>query len=563
MAIDRHRWAKRVATLLVVILVVVLLAVLASSYVLKNRTSAGDSAKGPFAAEPGMTRAITPATYGVKSFVPLLGTGNSTAPVGYEHARVMAGVTDSGASVLIGLGDTARATWQTSLTGPLVTCSAVADGDQLPCLVKSSTGSLVAVIDLKTGAARWIWEDDQVYMNLTVNGDHNVVLLGEDMSLTAISMTGVMVSEPMISQGAAEKQWTPDTKGCPVGASSTIVPEAFKQLSSTMYLVSHGGINTLVDVSNNQVIAAIPGTILHDDKDETGRWVIAPQGGCTPAAVVTPSRNRIQLLPEDVSVPVPSDRSIPEVVLRGGRLHMINWDGPAVGRQAYPPLSLSFNGAPRMASTDKIGVVAGDSVVTAFTKDHGRELWDLDVEVHDMRIADDILIVNTKDGHVMGVGLATGMKLWDLPDSALGHLSLPDEQTIAIDSQTGMFQWKAGAESSDGESAVNAGAGASVGDVAPGITYSTSTCVRVRKQEGDENRYSALSVPLDCSLGGAEPVVGILAAETKPRGGDIADYLSTCQSSFPRTVSVLTVTSPRADGSISALCLGNPAEKGR
>lgn len=559
MAMTRKRALGLALVILIVIVALIAAGLTFGSSLLRSKgTSAQAPATGPFSQEPNLREAVTPATFDMRSFVPVLGTGNSTGPVTYGKTRVMAGTTSSGATVLMGIGDGARATWETSLDGPLVACSWITDGTTLPCLVKSSTGSLVATIDVTTGVAKWIWEDTENYANITLNGDKEIVLLGDDMSITRISQEGVLLAEPMLRQAAADKTLTPDTSGCKLGAASLTTPEAFRQLSPTMYLVSHGGLNSFINITNNQVIGAVPGTTLFSPNDPSGRWVVAPSGGCAPAAVITPGRNRVQMLPDDVSVPVPVDHTIPKVVIRSGHLHTMNWDGPTIGRRAYSSLPVAFEGTPVIADTDRFGVVAGDNVVTAFSKESGTELWSESIAAHDVRIAGDVIIVVDKDGQVRGINLMSGSEQWTASQAALGSLTTSDD-AFSVASQQGLYQWRAGSS----EGAVLSGAAASVGEISPGISYSPSICVRVAKIEGQENHYTARTTPVDCHLEGAEPIVGVVTTDRVGRGKDPGDYLKACEDRFPTSVSMVTLTSPRVDASLSAICTGNPALAGR
>ncbi|MBD3689264.1 hypothetical protein H8R18_06930 [Nanchangia anserum] len=544
----------RVWTIVTILVVIALIGacIVAGKWLLAKKANPDAvAASGVFAEEPHLREQVTPGDFDLDAFVPVLGTGNTTQPVSYGDARIMAGATKKGESVLIGLGEGARASWQTSLGGPLIACAAQAQGQSLPCLVKSSTGTLVALVDVGTGIAKWIWEDGQAYINVAVGADNAILLLGSDLSITPINAEGTLTGEPMLSQQPTSPDLVPDSSSCRLGAATIDAPEAFRALSPTMYLITHGGLNTFITIANNQVVGAVPGTLLTQPADKGGRIVVAPSAGCAPAAVVTPGRNRVQLLPADVSVPIPVDHSLPSLVIRSGEFHAINWTGPSVGRPAYASLAMTIEGTPRLAETKDVEVVAGDHVMTAFSRQRGAELWSVSVDAHDLRIGEDVVIVNTTSGEVRGYGLTSGALEWSLPDNALGMLTL-NEAAFTVSSENGLFTWAGGGET---PARVATGAAASQGEVSPGITYSAQTCVRTTAADGST---AVTTVPVDCGLEGAEPVVGVVTADQVARGKDATEYLKACEGRFPTSVSAITVTSPRVDAATSAICTGNP-----
>lgn len=552
-----HTAKRTLRRVLVLIVVAALLG--ATFFVVKSLLSpstqrSGPAASGLFAAAPSLQTELTPAAFDLKEFVPLLGTGNTTGPVTYGDARVMAGAAEGGRTVLLGLADGARAAWQTSLTGPLIACSVTPMGSTLPCLVKSSTGTLVALIDLTNGVAKWVWEDAETYVNVTVNSNGEIVLLGADLSLTRLSRDGVLLSEPILHQEASEAELKPDASGCKVGAATRESPETFRQLSASLYLVGHSGINTFLTITNNQANGTVPGALLADPEGGADRWVVAPSAGCAPAAVVSPARNHVRFLPADVSVPIPVDHTIPDVVIRGGHLHVVTWDGPTIGQRAFGSLPLTFDGTPRMAGTEAIGVVAGDRVMTAFSKERGVELWSLSIEAHDFLLAGDVVVIIDKSGTISGYALGSGKKQWQLDDAVLGTLSR-DGETLRVAASSGVYEWQAGTEA---PAQPVHGTKAPIGEVSPGITYAPSACMRVQKHEGDDRHYTANTTPVDCGLEGAEPIAGVVTSDQVPRGGAVEDYLKACLDRFPTAVSAVTLTSPQVDASLSAICTGNP-----
>ncbi|MDU0968895.1 MAG: PQQ-binding-like beta-propeller repeat protein [Actinomycetaceae bacterium] len=558
MAGSKKRVVTRIISVIVILAVIALTVWVAARYVRDKHSEGGQVSVGAFAKEPNLAQSYTPKTYGMSAFVPVLGTGNSTGPVSYGDKSIMAGTTKAGATIIMAVGQDGRALWQTSLKGPLIACSHAPDDTLLPCLVKSSTGTLVATVDLQTGAAHWIMEDNQNYINVGVNGNNEIILLGDDLSLTRISTDGVLLGEPMLSQDASDQTLVPDASGCSLGAATTTVPETFQQLSSTMYLISHNGLNTFVNSANNKIVGQIPGALLTTPGDASGRWVVAPIDGCTRAATVTPGRNRIHMLPQGITVPIPPNHTIPEVVLRKGKFFAMNWSTPLIGQQQYEALTETIDGSPLFLATDKVIVLADKKSATAFSKTSGQRLWHVSERVHDLGVVDDVAVLDSDDGGVRGIGLYSGKDQWTLPDNALGTMTTPDEKSLTIYSQTGWFTWQAQTRKSGSTESPQQGQAATVGQINPGITYATSGCIRVTKTDGSDRDYKATTQRVDCSLEGAEPIAGLISTDTVARGKSGNDYLKACTDRFPDSISAITVTSPRTDQSISAICTGNP-----
>ncbi|MFQ9338184.1 MAG: hypothetical protein ACLR2M_06230, partial [Varibaculum sp.] len=320
-----RRIKRRLFRLVIVILTLALLAIIGGGTFLWWRyTSRQAQSTGYFKVQPVLQEDFRAQDYEIASFIPLWGQQSSIRPVTYGDYRIGAGVTGDGSGVILQLAADGTSSWSVNLGAPLAACAQQtlggADGDhrQLPCLYHSGNGSGIAIVDLKMGTARWIWESTDSYANIATQGAQ-IVLVGEDLSLLRLSDQGEQLAEGLVSQKASDPQLQPDPGNCNLdGKPTEQAPETFETFSDTLWVIGHKGINYLVDPETNQIQAASPGRLIRNADDTA--WALSPADGCTHSLFIQPQRTHITTLPQGTTVPTDNSGQLLDLVQKGGKL---------------------------------------------------------------------------------------------------------------------------------------------------------------------------------------------------------------------------------------------------
>lgn len=555
-----RRIKRRLFRLVIVILTLALLAIIGGGTFLWWRyTSRQAQSTGYFKVQPVLQEDFRAQDYEIASFIPLWGQQSSIRPVTYGDYRIGAGVTGDGSGVILQLAADGTSSWSVNLGAPLAACAQQtlggADGDhrQLPCLYHSGNGSGIAIVDLKMGTARWIWESTDSYANIATQGAQ-IVLVGEDLSLLRLSDQGEQLAEGLVSQKASDPQLQPDPGNCNLdGKPTEQAPETFETFSDTLWVIGHKGINYLVDPETNQIQAASPGRLIRNADDTA--WALSPADGCTHSLFVQPQRTHITTLPQGTTVPTDNSGQLLDLVQKGGKLFRMDWEKLRSLRTLFDETEMKLGEGTQVLPTTNSLYVSSNNQLSCYSRKNGKELWSFSEKVKQMRLHQDVLLYTTEEGLLKAVSTADGIELWSVSAVDNGFLESIKDKKLQILSPAGLQTWgrQVGENQTVGRGAANPMTAAE-----PGFTVPIDSCIRVRDTNGSGSSYQVQFNRVSCQLKGAEKVIRVIDTGQIDRGKPASDYLKKCLED-PQATSAITVTSAIADPKISALCTGRVA----
>ncbi|WP_415934009.1 PQQ-binding-like beta-propeller repeat protein [Varibaculum cambriense] len=555
-----RRIKRRLFRLVIVILTLALLAIIGGGTFLWWRyTSRQAQSTGYFKVQPVLQEDFRAQDYEIASFIPLWGQQSSIRPVTYGDYRIGAGVTGDGSGVILQLAADGTSAWSVNLGAPLAACAQQtlggADGDhrQLPCLYHSGNGSGIAIVDLKMGTARWIWESTDSYANIATQGAQ-IVLVGEDLSLLRLSDQGEQLAEGLVSQKASDPQLQPDPGNCNLdGKPTEQAPETFETFSDTLWVIGHKGINYLVDPETNQIQAASPGRLIRNADDTA--WALSPADGCTHSLFIQPQRTHVTTLPQGTTVPTDNSGQLLDLVQKGGKLFRMDWEKLRSLRTLFDETEMKLGEGTQVLPTTNSLYVSSNNQLSCYSRKNGKELWSFSEKVKQMRLHQDVLLYTTEEGLLKAVSTADGIELWSVSAVDNGFLESIKDKKLQILSPSGLQTWgrQVGENQTVGRGAANPMTAAE-----PGFTVPIDSCIRVSDTNGSGSSYQVQFNRVSCQLKGAEKVIRVIDTGQIDRGKPASDYLKKCLED-PQATSAITVTSAIADPKISALCTGRVA----
>lgn len=555
-----RRIKRRLFRLVIVILTLALLAIIGGGTFLWWRyTSRQAQSTGYFKVQPVLQEDFRAQDYEIASFIPLWGQQSSIRPVTYGDYRIGAGVTGDGSGVILQLAADGTSAWSVNLGAPLAACAQQtlggADGDhrQLPCLYHSGNGSGIAIVDLKMGTARWIWESTDSYANIATQGAQ-IVLVGEDLSLLRLSDQGEQLAEGLVSQKASDPQLQPDPGNCNLdGKPTEQAPETFETFSDTLWVIGHKGINYLVDPETNQIQAASPGRLIRNADDTA--WALSPADGCTHSLFIQPQRTHITTLPQGTTVPTDNSGQLLDLVQKGGKLFRMDWEKLRSLRTLFDETEMKLGEGTQVLPTTNSLYVSSNNQLSCYSRKNGKELWSFSEKVKQMRLHQDVLLYTTEEGLLKAVSTADGIELWSVSAVDNGFLESIKDKKLQILSPAGLQTW--GRQVGENQT-VGRGAANPMTTAEPGFTVPIDSCIRVSDTNGSGSSYQVQFNRVSCQLKGAEKVIRVIDTGQIDRGKPASDYLKKCLED-PQATSAITVTSAIADPKISALCTGRVA----
>lgn len=553
-----RRIKRRLFRLVTVVLTLALLAIIGGGTFLWWRYNSRQAqATGYYKVKPVLQEDFRAADYGISSFIPLWGQKSSLRPVTYGDYRIGAGVAGDGSGVILQLATDGTSSWSVNLGAPLAACARQtlggADGDHryLPCLYRSGNGSGIAVVDLKMGTARWIWESTDSYINVATQGSQ-IVLVGEDLSLLRLSDQGEQVAEGLVSQKASDPQLQPDTGNCNLDGKPTAqAPETFEIFSDTLWVIGHKGINYLVDPETNQIQAASPGRLIRNADDTA--WVLSPADGCARSLYIQPQRTHVTPLPEGTTVPTDNAGQLLDLVQKGGKLFRMDWETLRSLRTLFDETEMKLGDGTQILPTTNSLYVSSHNQLGCYSRKNGKEIWSFSEDVKDMRLHQDVLLYTTDEGVLKAISTADGIELWSINTLAHSYLeSVKDDKKLHVLAPEALQAW--GRQVGENQT-VGRGSANPMNKAEPGFTIPVDSCIRVSDTNGSGSSYQVQFNRVSCELKGAEKVIRIIDTGQIERGKPAADYLKKCLED-PQATSAITVTSAIADPKISALCTG-------
>ena len=556
-----RRIKRRLFRLVIVILTLALLAIIGGGTFLWWRyTSRQAQSTGYFKVQPVLQEDFRAQDYGIESFLPLWGQQSSIRPVTYGDYRIGAGVTGDGSGVILQLSTDGTSSWSVNLGAPLAACAQQtlggANGDHrhLPCLYHSGNGSGIAVVDLKMGTARWIWESTDSYANIATQGSQ-IVLVGEDLSLLRLSDQGEQLAEGLVSQKASDPQLQPDPGNCNLdGKPTEQAPETFETFSDTLWVIGHKGINYLVDPETNQIQAASPGRLIRNADDTA--WALSPADGCTRSLFIQPQRTHVTTLPQGTTVPTDTSGQLLDLVQKGGKLFRMDWEKLRSLRALFDETEMKLGAGTQVLPTTNSLYVSSDNQLGCYSRKSGKEIWSFSEKVKQMRLHQDVLLYTTEEGLLKAVSTADGIELWSVNTVDNSFLeSIKEGKKLQTLAPAGLQTW--GRQVGENQT-VGRGAANPMTDAEPGFSVPIDSCIRVSDTKGSGSSYQVQFNRVSCQLKGAETVIRIIDTGQIDRGKPASDYLKKCLED-PQATSAITVTSAIADPKISALCTGQVA----
>lgn len=556
-----RRIKRRLFRLVIVILTLALLAIIGGGTFLWWRyTSRQAQSTGYFKVQPVLQEDFRAQDYGIDSFLPLWGQQSSIRPVTYGDYRIGAGVTGDGSGVILQLSTDGTSSWSVNLGAPIAACAQQtlggANGDHrhLPCLYHSGNGSGIALVDLKMGTARWIWESTDSYANIATQGSQ-IVLVGEDLSLLRLSDQGEQLAEGLVSQKASDPQLQPDTGNCNLdGKPTEQAPETFETFSDTLWVIGHKGINYLVDPETNQIQAASPGRLIRNADDTA--WALSPADGCTRSLFIQPQRTRVTTLPQGTTVPTDTSGQLLDLVQKGGKLFRMDWEKLRSLRALFDETEMKLGAGTQVLPTTNSLYVSSDNQLGCYSRKSGKEIWSFSEKVKQMRLHQDVLLYTTEEGLLKAVSTADGIELWSVNTVDNSFLeSIKEGKKLQTLAPAGFQTWgrQVGENQTVGRGTANPMTAAE-----PGFSVPIDSCIRVSDTKGSGSSYQVQFNRVSCQLKGAEKVIRIIDTGQIDRGKPASDYLKKCLED-PQATSAITVTSAIADPKISALCTGQVA----
>ncbi|WP_307737205.1 PQQ-binding-like beta-propeller repeat protein [uncultured Varibaculum sp.] len=556
-----RRMKRRIFRLVIVILTLALLAIIGGGTFLWWRyTSRQAQSTGYFKVQPVLQEDFRAQDYGIESFLPLWGQQSSIRPVTYGDYRIGAGVTGDGSGVILQLSTDGTSSWSVNLGAPIAACAQQtlggANGDHrhLPCLYHSGNGSGIALVDLKMGTARWIWESTDSYANIATQGSQ-IVLVGEDLSLLRLSDQGEQLAEGLVSQKASDPQLQPDPGNCNLdGKPTEQAPETFETFSDTLWVIGHKGINYLVDPETNQIQAASPGRLIRNADDTA--WALSPADGCTRSLFIQPQRTRVTTLPQGTTVPTDTSGQLLDLVQKGGKLFRMDWEKLRSLRALFDETEMKLGAGTQVLPTTNSLYVSSDNQLGCYSRKSGKEIWSFSEKVKQMRLHQDVLLYTTEEGLLKAVSTADGIELWSVSAVDNSFLeSIKEDKKLQTLSPAGFQTWgrQVGENQTVGRGAANPMTAAE-----PGFSVPIDSCIRVSDTKGSGSSYQVQFNRVSCQLKGAEKVIRIIDTGQIDRGKPASDYLKKCLED-PQATSAITVTSAIADPKTSALCTGQVA----
>ncbi|MFQ8869938.1 MAG: PQQ-binding-like beta-propeller repeat protein [Varibaculum timonense] len=555
------RIKRKLFRLVVTILTLTLVAIISGAAFLWFRYSARQAAAtGYFKTKPALEEDFQTNAYGITTFIPLLGQQTPLEPITYGEYRVMAGVTKTGSGVIMQLAENGTSSWSVDLNAPLTACARQPIGGKsgdnrfLPCLYRSGNGSGIAMVDLKMGTAKWIWESSDYYVNIATEGTQ-IVLVGDDLSLLRLSEQGEQLTEGLTSQKPSDPQFQPDVGGCSLDGNPTReAPESFETFSQTLWVIGHKGINYLVDPETNQIQVASPGRIIRNADDTA--WALSPKDGCVRSFFIQPQRGHVSVLPEGTTVPADNSGHLTEMVQKGGKLFRMDWTTLRSLRAVFNDSEMKLQTGSQILQTPNALYIASNKELECYSRKNGAQLWSFSENVKDLRIYQDILLYTTENGQLKAVSTADGIELWSQEISENSRLEpIKDTKQIRTLSPQGLRAW--GVHSQENYS-IAKGAANPITPAEPGLTFPVDSCIRVSNVDGSGSSYQVNFSRVSCKLEGAEKIVRVIDTGQIERGKTAKDYISKCLEDYKAT-SAITVTSAIADPKISALCTGQVA----
>lgn len=576
--------ARRTITVIVVLAVIAGLGI--GGYVVWNKYFTKGSSTGPYSQQPVQTRNVSPKDFGMKSFLPLNGIGNSVEPVAYNSLRITAGTKGSNKSVVVALGNEGAAVWETEFNAPLVACSSTPMGKYLPCVFNIKDGSALATINLSRGEATWIFFTKDRLINVTAIDDSTMALLEDDLSIFEVDSLGNQKSEAM-KQLEADPGQSADVSKCKVPKKPTITaPEAFRVLNKSQLLLTHNGLTQVVDRDNNQVLASTVGHVLQGyshyqednaetqdtkhsvpaktdsdiskDKDHKDDIVVAPPSSCAPALLINPKSKRTVFLPDDVVIPYTETNHIPNYVLRGGQFHTINWKAPTIGRALVNPHNLYFDGAPYLSLSEKQTIAITDDSVIGIDNKTRRITWQTSLRARYSTIIGDVALVVGRDATLYGLSMKDGRQQWSLNAPGASPIVRSDSNSVTMYAPSSFSTWAPATSSS--HNSVQTGTSQTVRKVKPGIDFSPGDCIRVVKASGNGSSYKAEFTKVRCDMLGAESIVDVIDVSDVKRSAPTKDFLAYCQKNED-AYSAIVLDNPFVNNKISGVCTGQQSEE--
>lgn len=556
-----RRIKRRLFKLVIVVLTLVLVAIIGGGTFLWWRYNSRQAqATGYYKVKPVLQEDFRARDYGVVSFIPLWGAKSSLKPAAYGDYRIGAGVTRDGSGVVLQLSEDGSSAWSVNLEAPLAACARQtiggADGDHryLPCLYHSGNGSGIAVVDLKMGTARWIWESTDSYVNIATLGSQ-IILVGEDLSLLRLSDQGEQIAEGLVSQKASDPQVQPDVSNCNLdGEPTDQAPETFETFSETLWVIGHKGINYLVNPETNQIQASSPGRLIRNADDTA--WALSPADGCAISLFIQPQRAHVTTLPQGTVVPTDDSGELLDLVQKGGKLFHMDWEKLRSLRTLFDETDMKLGTGTQVLTTPKSLYISSNNQLGCYSRKSGKQIWSFSENVKEMRLHQDILLYTNDAGVIKAISTSDGIELWSITTSPDAYLdSVKDDKKLHILTPEEFQSWGRQIEENQ---TVGRGAANPMTKAEPGFTVPVDSCIRVSDTNGSGNSYQVQFNRVSCELKGAEKVIRIIDTGQIDRGKPAADYLKKCLED-PQATSAITVTSAIADPKISALCTGQVA----
>lgn len=543
---------KRKVSLLMLSILIILVIVIAGSGILlfKIYRQKQSSATSIYSNTPTHVGTLKASDYRFVSFLPLFGNQNSAAPIDYGNTKIIAGNLQNGNAILAAISDSGAARWEVELGGKLISCARQAiKNELLPCLYHSSEGNGVALINLTNGISKWIWLSADNYINIAVGKDENIYLLDSDLSITKIDQHGALLDEVLLARKNASKQYYPDTSKCNLDEQAlTAAPERLDFLSSSIAVLTHSGINYILNMTNGDLLTALPGKLVASSDKKT--YVIAPVNDCTSTAIISPNRNNISLLPQNQFGV--ANNPLGSLIVKDNQLHQVSWTPFKIEQKLFPSVNLKLSTPVEVFSKQGIYAVLSNGTVTAVAEKPTQKLWSFSDSFKSIVPAEDTLIYSTSYGDIKAVSFKEGASIWTI-NTGQAHSSFSVEDKKLVVSSPAQIDYYSFESNSSGSFK---GAPSTILKSQPGLFYDLASCVRISQKDGQAGnalKYSAYLTKVDCKLEGAQEVGAVITSGILPRSSKPEDLLKECNNT-PDITGVITVSSSIDDPNLTAIC---------